>query len=48
MGVTPLASVEVTAGTHRLDCVPPAGKARAVKVTVGEGATTRHKFSLDE
>jgi serine/threonine-protein kinase len=48
LGVTPLASVELAVGTHRVDCVPPTGKARAVKVTISEGATTRHKFSLDE
>jgi serine/threonine-protein kinase len=48
VGVTPIAGAELAAGSHRVDCVPPSGRARAVKVTIAEGATTRHKFSLDE
>ncbi len=47
-GVTPIASLELTAGTHRVDCVPPNGKARAANVSIVEGSLTRHKFSLDE
>jgi serine/threonine-protein kinase len=47
-GVTPLASIEVPAGAHRVDCVPPSGRARAASVTVGEGTLARHKFALDE
>jgi serine/threonine-protein kinase len=47
-GVTPIAGIEVPAGAHRVDCVPPSGKARAASVTVGEGALARHKFALDE
>jgi serine/threonine-protein kinase len=47
-GVTPLAPFEVPAGSHRVDCVPPSGKARAASVTIGEGALSRHKFALDE
>jgi serine/threonine-protein kinase len=47
-GVTPLAPFEVQAGSHRVDCVPPSGKARAASVTIGEGVLSRHKFALDE
>jgi serine/threonine-protein kinase len=47
-GVTPIASLELTSGTHRVDCVPPSGRPRAANVTVVEGSITRHKFSLDE
>jgi serine/threonine-protein kinase len=47
-GVTPLAPFEVPTGSHRVDCVPPSGKARAANVTIGEGMLSRHKFALDE
>jgi hypothetical protein len=47
-GVTPVASLELAAGAHRVDCVPPSGKPRAASVTIVEGAVTRHKFSLDD
>jgi serine/threonine-protein kinase len=47
-GVTPLAGIEVPAGAHRVDCVPPSGKARVASVIIGEGALSRHKFALDE
>ncbi len=47
-GVTPVASLELPAGAHRLDCVPPAGKPHAVSVNIAEGVLTRHKFALEE
>jgi serine/threonine-protein kinase len=47
-GVTPIASLELSAGTHRVDCVPPSGKPRSASVSVVDGSITRHKFSLDE
>jgi serine/threonine-protein kinase len=47
-GVTPIAGLELSAGSHRVDCVPPSGKPRTASVWVVEGSVTRHKFSLDE
>jgi serine/threonine-protein kinase len=47
-GATPLAAFEVSAGTHRVECVTAAGKARTASVSVSEGAATHYKFSLDE
>jgi hypothetical protein len=47
-GVTPLASVELAAGAHRVDCVPPSGKPRTASISVAEGNVTRQMFSLDE
>ena len=47
-GVTPMTGYEATAGAHRIDCVPPIGKPRTASVTVQEGGTVRHAFSLDE
>jgi serine/threonine-protein kinase len=47
-GVTPLASIEVPAGAHRIDCVPPSGKTRTANIGVVDGVLTRHKFALDE
>jgi serine/threonine-protein kinase len=47
-GSTPLASLEVTAGVHRVDCVPAGGKPKSTSVAVVEGAATRYNFALDE
>jgi serine/threonine-protein kinase len=47
-GVTPMNGFEAPAGAHRVECVPPIGKPRSASVTVPEGATGRHAFTLDE
>jgi eukaryotic-like serine/threonine-protein kinase len=47
-GVTPMTGFEATAGAHRVDCVPPTGKPRTASVSVPEGSTGRHAFTLDE
>jgi serine/threonine protein kinase len=46
--VTPVTGFEVAAGTHRVDCVPPNGKPRSATVTLSEGGTAHHAFTLDE
>jgi serine/threonine-protein kinase len=46
-GVTPLTSFDLTAGTHRVDCVPPNGKPRTASVNVAEGTATHYKFALE-
>jgi serine/threonine protein kinase len=46
-GVTPLSNVEVTSGSHRVECTAANGKAQAANVTVGEGSSTRYRFSLE-
>jgi serine/threonine protein kinase len=46
-GVTPLSNVEITAGSHRVECTAANGKAQAANVTVGEGSSTRYRFSLE-
>lgn len=47
-GPTPVAAIDVPAGAHRVECVPPSGKPRTATVTVAEGTVTRHKFALEE
>jgi serine/threonine-protein kinase len=47
-GSTPLASFDLAAGVHRVDCVPPVGKPKSTSVAVVEGAATRYNFALDE
>jgi serine/threonine protein kinase len=47
-GVTPVAGIELNAGAHRIECVPPSGKAKSVNLTIVEGASARYKFSFDE
>ncbi len=47
-GVTPVASFELPAGPHRLDCVTPSGKTRSASITVAEGTATHYRFPLDE
>jgi len=47
-GSTPLPSIELAAGPHRIECSPASGKAKTVSVTVSEGASARYKFSLDD
>jgi hypothetical protein len=47
-GPTPIAGVDLPAGAHQLECRAPGGKVRSSSVTIHEGATARHKFSLDD
>jgi serine/threonine-protein kinase len=47
-GVTPMPTVDLPAGVHRVDCVPPSGKPRAASVAVAEGSATKYNFTLDE
>jgi hypothetical protein len=47
-GSTPLTAFEVTAGVHRVDCVPAAGKAKSMSVAVADGAAAHYNFVLDE
>jgi serine/threonine protein kinase len=47
-GVTPVAWFEVSAGPHRIDCVPPSGKIQTATVTTFEGSSARHAFTLED
>src|SRR5579859_1921413 len=47
-GTTPLASFELPAGAHRVECVWPGGRARTASVSVAEGTATHYKFALDD
>ncbi len=45
-GATPLPSFQIGAGTHRLECIPPAGSAKTASVTVTEGTEAHYQFTL--
>ena len=45
-GATPVAGLELTAGTHRVTCTSTDGKAQSATVTVPADGTARFKFSL--
>jgi serine/threonine-protein kinase len=47
-GVTPLAALDLPAGSHRIDCVSPAGKTKTASVNVAEGTATHYRVTLDE
>jgi serine/threonine-protein kinase len=47
-GPTPLASFEVSAGPHRIECSPPSGRPRSANVIVVEGTAAHYNFALDE
>jgi eukaryotic-like serine/threonine-protein kinase len=45
-GATPVAGVELPAGTHRLTCTTPEGKTQSATVNVPVDGTARYKFTL--
>lgn len=45
-GATPVAGIELNAGSHVVTCTPPEGKSLTATVVVPAGGTARHKFSL--
>jgi serine/threonine protein kinase len=47
-GLTPVASFDLSPGTHKLDCVSPAGKSRSAAVPVTEGAEAHYQFVLED
>ena len=47
-GETPIASVAITSGSHKLECTAPSGRVYATTVSIQDGATTRYRFALDE
>ena len=45
-GATPVAGLELSAGTHRVTCTTAEGKAQSATVTVPADGTARYKFTL--
>ncbi|MEA2746807.1 MAG: eukaryotic-like serine/threonine-protein kinase, partial [Myxococcales bacterium] len=45
-GATPVAGVELSAGTHRVTCTTAEGKTQSATVTVPVDGTARYKFTL--
>jgi serine/threonine-protein kinase len=46
-GPTPLPAIDLTPGLHVIRCDAPNGKTKTDSIYIREGATARHKFSLD-
>jgi serine/threonine-protein kinase len=47
-GITPVTANDLTAGVHRVECVPPMGKAQSATLLMTEGSSARHSFTLEE
>jgi serine/threonine-protein kinase len=47
-GATPIAGLELPAGSHRVVCKPPDSPAQTARVTVSASETTRWKFTLPQ
>lgn len=47
-GATPVAALELPAGSHQVTCKPASGKTRSASVTVVDGTTAKYKFALDD
>jgi eukaryotic-like serine/threonine-protein kinase len=47
-GVTPTRGLEVSAGTHHVECVTPSGQPKTATVTVSEGSESRYRFTLPD
>jgi eukaryotic-like serine/threonine-protein kinase len=47
-GVTPVPWFELSPGVHRVECVPPVGSAQTATLSMSEGGSARHSFSLEE
>ena len=46
-GPTPIAAIDLPAGSHPITCKAPSGKTRTTTVTVPEGAATKYTFALE-
>jgi hypothetical protein len=45
-GDTPLPSLELSVGIHRVECAPQNGPTQSVKVLVSEGTESHYQFAL--
>ncbi|MEO7111318.1 MAG: PEGA domain-containing protein, partial [Polyangiaceae bacterium] len=45
-GATPVAGVDLSAGSHKVTCTTPDGKVQSANVNVAPNDTTRYRFSL--
>jgi serine/threonine protein kinase len=45
-GDTPLPSLELSVGIHRVECAPPDGAPQAVKLVISEGTEAHYQFAL--
>lgn len=47
-GPTPIAGIDLPAGTHQISCKPASGKARVASVVIQDGATSKYRFALED
>ncbi len=47
-GPTPIAAIDLPAGTHQISCKPANGKPRFASVVIQDGANAKYRFALDE
>jgi serine/threonine-protein kinase len=47
-GVTPVTASDLSAGVHRVECIPPIGKPQSATLSMTEGSSARHSFTLEE
>jgi hypothetical protein len=47
-GTTPIVSLDLTAGVHRVECVGASGRSRSANIAVVEGGSTHYAFTLEE
>jgi serine/threonine-protein kinase len=47
-GTTPLMSLDLSSGVHRVECVSAAGKSKSANIAVVEGGSTHYAFTLEE
>ncbi|MGH7438814.1 MAG: protein kinase domain-containing protein, partial [Polyangiaceae bacterium] len=46
-GTTPLMSIDLAAGVHRVDCVSSAGRSKSANIAVVEAGSTHYAFALE-
>lgn len=47
-GTTPLMSLDLSSGVHRVECVSAGGKSKSANIAVVEGGSTHYAFALEE
>jgi serine/threonine-protein kinase len=47
-GDTPLPSLELTVGLHRVECTSPSGSGQSVKLVISEGTESHYQFALPQ
>ena len=46
-GPTPLPAIDLSPGLHVIRCDSPGGKTKTDSIYIKDGATARHRFTID-